>query len=194
MSKACELKKGSIIGIKNLPYEVESLSVTTPSARGAASIYHFRFRNLVDATKQDVSCHGDDQFDEIDLETRAVQYLYQQDGVYTFMDVESFEQFELNASQVEQQIPYLVEDMEGIDAMLTDGRVIAIKLPPKVVLKVTQTDPVLKGASVTSRGKTAIVQTGLKVMVPEYLTEGEDIVVDTATGEYVQRANAVNRS
>lgn len=194
MPKACELKKGMIVGIRKLPYELETLSVTTPSARGAASIYHFRFRNLVDATKQDVSCHGDELFADIDLDSRPVQYLYQKDDVYSFMDTETYEQFDLLRNQIEQQLPFLVEDMEGLSALLTDGKVIAIKLPQKVKLTILHTDPVLKGASVTARGKTAECQTGLKLNVPEYLEEGEEILIDSATGEYLQRANAINRS
>lgn len=194
MIKACELKKGAIVGIRDQPYEVESLSVTTPSARGAASIYRFRFRNLVDGGKQDVSCHGDEPFAEIDLESRPVQYLYCQDDRYTFMDTDSYEQFELAKDQIEAQLPYLVEEMEDIYALLVDGNVVAIKLPQKVKLTIETTDPVMKGASVTARGKTAVCQTGLRLNVPEYLEQGEEILVDTATGEYLQRANAVNRS
>lgn len=193
MIKACELKKGTIIGIRNMPYEVESLTVTTPSARGAASIYHFRFRNLIDGGKQDASCKGDEPFDEIDLESRMVQYLYHQGDVYSFMDSESYEQFDLREAQVKNQIPYLVDDMEGIRALLVDGNIVAIKMPQKVVLTVVETDPVMKGATITSRGKPATTQTGHKLMVPEYLEQGEEIVVDTESGEYVQRANAVNR-
>jgi len=67
MLKACDLKKGSLVGLRGLPHVLESLSVTTPSARGAASIYHFRFRNLVTKAKQDVSCKGEEPFDDIDF-------------------------------------------------------------------------------------------------------------------------------
>ena len=76
MTKACDLKKGSLVGIRGLPHVLENLSITTPSARGAASIYHFRFRNLITKAKQDISCKGEEPFDDIDFERRPVQYLY----------------------------------------------------------------------------------------------------------------------
>lgn len=188
MQKAHDLKKGSLIGIRGLPYVVESVSVTTPSARGAASMYHFRFRNLVTKQKQDLSCKGEETFDEIDFERRAVQYLYKAGDLHTFMDVEDYSQFTLNEEQIEDEIGYLVEDMEGIFALLSQGKVLAIQVPPKVTLTIESCDPVMKGASVTARSKAAVCQTGLKVQVPEYLEAGEAIIVETATGAYISRA------
>jgi elongation factor P len=187
MQKACDLKKGSLVGIRGLPHVLENLSVSTPSARGAASIYHFRFRNLVTKAKQDVSCKGDEPFDDIDFERRAVQYSYKEGDLYTFMDTEDFSQFQLPQDAIEDQLNYLVEDME-VAALISDGKVLTIEVPQKVVLKIASCDPVMKGASVTARTKPATCQTGLVVQVPEYLEAGESIVVDTATGTYLSRA------
>jgi len=188
MTKACDLKKGSLVGIRGLPHVLENLSITTPSARGAASIYHFRFRNLITKAKQDVSCKGEEPFDDIDFERRPVQYLYREDDLYTFMDTEDFSQFTLPASAIEEQLDYLVEDMEGIAALISDGKILTIEVPHKVVLTIESCDPVMKGASVTARTKPAKCQTGLVVQVPEYLEAGEAIIVDTTTGTYLSRA------
>jgi elongation factor P len=190
MLKACDLKKGSLVGLRGLPHVLESLSVTTPSARGAASIYHFRFRNLVTKAKQDVSCKGEEPFDDIDFERRPVQYLYREADLHTFMDTEDFSQFTLPATAIEEQLDYLVEDMEGLFALISDGKVLTIEVPQKVVLTIASCDPVMKGASVTARSKPAKCQTGLVVQVPEYLEAGEAIIVDTATGTYLSRAAA----
>lgn len=190
MTKACDLKKGSLVGIHGLPHVVESLNVSTPSARGAASIYHFRFRNLVTKTKQDVSCKGDEPFADIDFERRPVQYLYKETDLYTFMDTEDFSQFSLPQDVLEEQLLYLTEDMEGLFALFSDGKVLTVEMPQKVVLKIASCDPVMKGATATARNKPATCQTGLVVQVPEYLEAGEAIIVDTATGTYVTRANA----
>jgi len=190
MTKACDLKKGSLVGIHGLPHVLEDLKVSTPSARGAASIYHFRFRNLVTKAKQDVSCKGDEPFADIDFERRPVQYLYKETDLYTFMDTEDFSQFSLPEDALEEQLPYLAEDMEGIFALLSDGKVLTIEMPQKVELTIASCDPVMKGASVTARTKPAKCQTGLVVQVPEYLEAGESIIVDTATGTYLTRANA----
>ena len=190
MLKACDLKKGSLVGLRGLPHVLESLSVTTPSARGAASIYHFRFRNLVTKAKQDVSCKGEEPFDDIDFERRPVQYLYREADLHTFMDTEDFSQFTLPATAIEEQLDYLIEDMEGLFALISDGKVLTIEVPQKVVLTIASCDPVMKGASVTARSKPAKCQTGLVVQVPEYLEAGEAIIVDTATGTYLSRASA----
>ena len=190
MLKACDLKKGSLVGLRGLPHVLESLSVTTPSARGAASIYHFRFRNLVTKAKQDVSCKGEEPFDDIDFERRPVQYLYREADLHTFMDTEDFSQFTLPATAIEEQLDYLVEDMEGLFALISDGKILTIEVPQKVMLTIASCDPVMKGASVTARSKPAKCQTGLVVQVPEYLEAGEAIIVDTATGTYLSRASA----
>ncbi len=190
MAKACDLRKGSLIGINGLPHVVEDLKVSTPSARGAASIYRFRFRNLVNKSKQDVSCKGDEPFADIDFEKRPVQYLYKEVDYYTFMDAEDFSQFSLPKDAIEEQILFLVEDMEGIFALVSDGKVLTIEMPQKVELKIASCDPVMKGASVTARSKPATCETGLIVQVPEYLEAGETILVDTATGTYLSRAGA----
>jgi elongation factor P len=190
MAKACDLRKGSLVGMNGLPHVVEDLKVSTPSARGASSIYRFRFRNLVTKAKQDVSCKGDEPFNDIDFEKRAVQFLYKEVDLYTFMDAEDFSQFSLPQEVIEDQIQYLVEDMEGIFALVSDGKVLTIEMPQKVDLKIATCDPVMKGASVTARSKSATCQTGLVIQVPEYLEAGEIVTVDTATGAYLSRATA----
>lgn len=189
MIKACDLKRGGLIGVNGMPHVVEDLKVSTPSARGAASIYRFRFRNLVSKAKQDVSCKGDDSFDEIDFERRPVQFLYREVDMYTFMDTEDFSQFSLPRDAIEEQARYLVEDMEGIFALLSDGKILTVEMPPKVELEVVECEPVMKGATAASRSKPAKCRTGLTVHVPEYLATGEMIVVDTSTGEFISRAN-----
>ena len=190
MVKACDLKKGSLVGIHELPHVLEDLTVSTPSARGASSIYHFRFRNLVTKAKQDVSCKGDEPFASIDFERRPIQYLYKEADLYTFMDTEDFSQFSLPQDSIAEQLLYIVEDMEGLFALMSDGKVLTIEVPQKVAVKIVACDPVMKGASVTARSKPAKCQTGLVVQVPEYLEIGEAIIVDTATGTYISRANA----
>jgi elongation factor P len=188
MVKACDLKRNDLVAINGKPHIVEDLKISTPSARGAATIYRFRFRNLVTKTKVDQSCKGEDPFDSISFEKRAAQFLFVSQDRYTFMDAEDFSQFELDRSEIEDQLEFLVENMEGIIALVADGKIVAIDLPANVVLKVVECDPVLKGASATARTKPAKLETGLVVQVPEYLTPGEVIRVDTRTRKFLQRA------
>jgi elongation factor P len=188
MGKAADLKRDDLVGIRGAPHIVEDLKVSTPSARGAATLYRFRFRNLVTKAKVDLTCKGDDPFDGIAFEKRPVQFLFAQQDVYTFMDEEDFSQFTLLRAEIEEQAEFLVENTEGLQALVADGRILALELPASVTLEIAACDPVLKGATATGRFKPATLQTGLVVQVPEYLTPGEKIRVDTRTRKFVQRA------
>jgi len=188
MVKAADVKRNDLIGINNAPHIVEDLKVTSPSARGASTLYRFRFRNLITKNKVDMTCKGDDPLESISFEKRAVQYLFSKQDEYTFMDAEDFSQFTLNKDEIAEQIDFLVEDQEGIMALIADGRILTIEMPSSVSLKIVECDPVLKGGSATARTKPAKLQTGLIVQVPEYLTPDEVIRVDTRTSKYLQRA------
>lgn len=189
MTKACDLSRNNIVSINGAPYVVETLRVTTPSARGAATLFKFRFRNLLTKAKLDQTCKGDDKFDDLDFDRRAVQFLYKErDDVYTFMDTEDFSQFSLSADDLGEQALYLVEELEGIKALVVNGTPAAIELPVTVVLTVASCEPTMKGQTATARSKPACTETGLVVQVPEYVTDGETIRVDTRTGEFLGRA------
>lgn len=188
MLRACDLKRGGFVEINGVPHQLDSLQVTNPSARGAATLYHFRFRNLVTKQKLDQTVKGDDLYKEADFEVRPTQFLYENQGIYTFMDQESYDQFDLNKADVEALLPYLLPEMEDLKALVSDGKVLTVEPPQKVTLTVTECEPVLKGASATGRGKPATCETGLTVVVPEYITIGERIIVETATGDFVSRA------
>ncbi len=188
MPKASELKRNALVAIDGAPYLVEELRVSTPSARGASSLYRFRFRHLVAKTKLDMTCKGDDKFGDLDFERRPVQFLFASQDQYTFMDAEDFSQFTLNQDDLGDQSEFLVENMEDIEALVVDGRPVAIELPVSVALRVTACEPSVRGQSVTARTKPATLETGLVVQVPEYLTPGETIRVDTRTRAFLGRA------
>ena len=188
MIKACELTRNGIVSINGAPYIVEELKISTPSARGAASIFRFRLRNLITKAKLDQACHGDDKFEELDFEKRQVQFLYKEQGnAYAFMDTADYSQFSLTADELGEQVNYLLEDMDDIRALVVNGTPVAIELPPNVVLEIADCEPTMKGQTVTSRAKTATLSTGLSVLVPEYITVGERVKVDTRTGEFLGR-------
>ena len=104
------------------------------------------------------------------------------------MDIEDYSQFELKEHEIEDAIPYLVEDMEGIIVLLSDGKVLGIQMPDTVELQIVETDPSIKGASATARSKPATLSTGLIVQVPEYISPDDVIKVDTRTNQFVARA------
>jgi len=187
MPKAHELSRNSVVAINNQPHIVEELSVSTPSARGAATIYRLRFRNIVTKAKLDVSCKGDEAFGDVSVETRSAQFLFVEQGQLVFMDTEDFSQFGFMRDEIAAQADYLIPDLE-VKAVFCDGKALTIELPASVALKVVETAPVMKGASVTSRSKPAKLETGVSVNVPLFINIGDKIKVDTRTGEYLGRA------
>ncbi len=188
MPKACDLKRGDIVAIETVPYAVEDLKISTPSARGASSLYHFRLRNLSTKTKLDKSCKGDEMFNPCNFERRPIQFSYAQGDEVTFMDLKDFNEITFRIDEIKDEMNYITEDLEGICALISDGRTLGIELPPVAVLKVVACDPSIRGASATARSKPATLSTGLQVQVPEYLSCDEVIRVDTRTGAFLGRA------
>ncbi len=188
MINASDLKKGDVAKVDGAPHIVENVSVQKPSARGSSSLYKLRFRNLVTKRKVDLVFRGDDLLEEADFERRPVQFLFGDEAGMTFMDLQDYSQFALSREDLEEEWLYITEGLEGIIAMISDGRAVGVQLPIAVAMTIVETTPAVKGGSATSRTKPAKLTTGLVIQVPEYLTSGEVVRVDTRTGEYVGKA------
>jgi elongation factor P len=188
MFRASDLKKGEVVKIGGDPHIVETVNVQTPSARGAVTLYKIRFRNLKTKRKVDQSLHGDDMLPEADFERRPVQHLFGDASSITFMDLQDYSQFTLVKDEIEDEWSYLTEGVEGLMAISSEGRVLGLEIPTFINLEIVETRPSVRGGSVTARTKPATLSTGLVVQVPEYMTTGEVIRVDTRTGEYASKA------
>jgi elongation factor P len=188
LPKACDLKRGDIVEIDEAPYAVRRVESKSPSSRGAATLYKIRFKNLKTGQKLDQSLKGDNFLKDSDCTRVHVQYSYQDGDILTFMNLEDYSQYGLNREDLEAQLGYLVEGMEGILALLVDGEILAIELPKSVSLTIADTTPGVKGATATGRTKLATLVTGLEIQVPEYLESGELVMVNTATGSFISRA------
>ena len=188
MIKACDLAKNSVVSINGDPHVVEQIRVQTPSARGAATLYKVRFRNVRTRSKLDQTYKGDDALQDTEFDTRTVSFSYREGDHFVFMDLDDYSQIELNADELEDAIPFLTEGLEGIKALVQGEKVLCIQLPDSVELEITETAPSMRGASVTARTKAATLETGLVVQVPEYIEQGEHIRVDTRTSAFIQRA------
>lgn len=186
--KASDLTKQTVVRHQGQPHLIEHIQVQAPSARGSATLYKVRIRNAQTQQKVDLTLKGDDQIETADLEKQEVQFLYENQGRYAFMSLEDYSQFELNREEIDSSVPYLVDEMEGITALISDERVIGIQLPDVVEMEIVECDPSMKGASATARTKPAVLTTGLTVQVPEYLAQGERIRVDTRTDAFISRA------
>ncbi|MBN2578076.1 MAG: elongation factor P-like protein YeiP [Pirellulales bacterium] len=185
---AKDLKRGHIVNYNGAPCMIETINVQSPSARGASTLYKYRARNLISKQKVDITLKGTDSLNEADFTRRPVKFMYADPGDVYFLDQEDFNQYSLPKADLEEELKFLTEELEGVQALIYNDQCVGIQLPLTVVLKVTQCDPGIKGASATARTKPATLETGLIVQVPEYLEQGETVKVDTRTGNYLSRA------
>ncbi|MCK5889853.1 MAG: elongation factor P-like protein YeiP [Methylococcales bacterium] len=188
MPKASDLKQGTAIEINGEPYAVKKIEVRNPTSRGASTLYKIRFAHMKTKQKRDESYKGDDFLKDADCSKVMVQYSYQDGDSYTFMNLESYEQYTLNTEDIEDQKDYLTEGLEGIILLLLDDTPLGVELPTTVSLEIIETPPAMKGASATNRTKPAKLTTGLEVQVPEYIEQGEIIKVNSSTGKFMSRA------
>lgn len=121
------------------------------------------------------------------VESRQMEYLYENDGMYTFMDNENYEQVELSSDQLGDALKFLKENMT-ISIQFYQGAVMGVELPYSVELKVIETEPGIKGDTASGGTKPAKLETGHVVRVPFFINEGDILRVDTRTGDYIERA------
>ena len=121
------------------------------------------------------------------IDTKPVQYLYSQDDMAIFMDLETYEQYEVPTALIEEELKYLLENME-VKIQFYGEEVIGLTLPTTVILRVAETQPSIKGATVTGSGKPATMETGLVVNVPDFVEADELLEINTAEGTYLKRA------
>ena len=188
MPKACDLKRGRVVEIGGAPHAIKQVEAKSPSSRGAATLYKVRFANLLTGQKLDESYKGDDLLREADCQRVGVQFSYQDGDAYYFMNSEDYTQYGLNREDLEGQLEYITDGLEGIVALVSDGNILAIELPQSVNMAIVETAPGIKGATATGRTKPAKLASGLEVQVPEYLEPGEVIKVNTVTGKFMSRA------
>jgi elongation factor P len=186
---AKDFKRRMVVEIDGAPHMIEQIQVQTPSARGAATLYKIKARNLKTKNRVEKSYRGTDALAESSFERRPVQYLYRDGDEFHFMDSEDFSQFSFNADDLRDIAPFMTENMEGVEAMVVDDEVIAIELPDTVELPIVETAPGVRGNSATGRTKPATLSTGHVVQIPEHLDPGEVVRVDTRTGDYLGRVS-----
>jgi len=183
--KAIQLRKGNIIEFNNDLYELTDFMHVTPG-KGPA-FFQTKMKSLTTGSNAEKRFRPDESVMKADLTTSKMEFLYNDGDDYYFMDIETFEQFPLNADFLGNDIYYLLPNIH-VSVSSYQGRAIRIELPLSVDLKVTQTDPNLKTATVSSSYKPATLETGLKVQIPPFIEEGEVIRIDTRDGKYLERA------
>lgn len=186
MIKAGQIEKGMFLLHKGDPYNVAEREFVNPG-KGSAFV-RLKLKNLRSGQVLKETMKSQDNVEDIEVLDRDCQYLYNDGSDYHFMDNETYDQFTVGVEGMEDRGLYMQEG-ETYKVIIWDGNPIDIKLPYKVVYKVTEAPEAVKGDTVTGATKMVTVETGLKVKVPIFIKEGERVLVNTETGEYVERVN-----
>ncbi|MFC2075219.1 elongation factor P [Bdellovibrionota bacterium] len=183
--QATKLRVGTLVIFQGQPHRVMYVQHVTPG-KGQATV-QTKLRNLITGNQRDQRFRSTEQIERATLENKSMQYLYSEGTQYHFMDTETYEQVVLDKETISDQIGFLKENMK-IQIQFFDDRPVSMELPSVVELKVVETEPEIKGATATASLKPAILETGLKVKVPQFIRQGDVIRVSTEKREYIERA------
>ncbi len=184
MYSTSDLRKGLKIEIDGEPYLITDFEFSKPG-KGQA-LYRCKMRNMITGNQFVKTYRSSDKFDKPALEERNMQYLYNQEDEYHFMDTENFEQLFVTRDQLGDNVNFMVDNME-VTVLFFQDRPIDVSLPNFVNLLVTQADPWVKGDTSGSDTKPITVETGYVLQVPPFVDQDDKIQIDTRTGAYVTR-------
>ena len=189
MPKASEIKKNNTVVFDGKTCIVRDIERSVPQGRAGGSIYRMRMYDVVTGAKYDETFKDSDTLDMADLIRRPAMFSYIDGEEYVFMDKEDYTPYHLNKESIENEALFINEETDGIQVVIVSEVPVALDLPMSVELEVVEPDPSIKGASATSRTKPATLSTGLVVQVPEYISTGEWIKVNTEERKFQSRAD-----
>ncbi|MFS1702671.1 elongation factor P-like protein YeiP [Aestuariibacter sp. GS-14] len=188
MPKASEIKKNNTIVFNDKTCIVRDIERSVPQGRAGGSLYRMRMYDVVTGAKFDETFKDSDMLDYADLIRRPAMFSYMDGDEYVFLDKEDYTPYHLNKESIADEALFITEATDGIQVLIVKEVPVALDLPMSVELEVVETDPSIKGASATSRTKPAKLSTGLVVQVPEYISTGEMIKVNTEERKFQSRA------
>jgi elongation factor P len=186
MIKAGQIGKGDCLLWKDEPYIVTEREFVNPG-KGAAFV-RVKLKNLRSGRVLQETIKTNDSVPEADVYDRDAQYLYADDSAYHFMDAENYDQFTVAREGLEEKINYMKEG-DTYRVVMWESTPIDVSVPLKMVLQVTEAAEAVRGDTVTGTTKPVKTETGLEVKVPIFIKEGDKILVNTESGEYVERVN-----
>ena len=184
MITAGEFRKGVTIELDNSVWNIVDFQHVKPG-KGAAFV-RTRIKNVITGAVLERTFNPTDKMPRAIVETKEMQYLYNDGDLYYFMDLETYEQLPLNHSQVEDAIPFVKENT-NVTVRFFKGSAFSVEAPNFVTLEVTDTEPGFKGDTASNTYKPATVETGYTLQVPLFINTGDLIRIDTRTGEYMER-------
>ena len=185
MIKASELRKGKLIAHEGELYTVHESRHVAKGNKG--SYMQTKLRGVKSGTMIDMRFNVNDRIETPFLDTKPYEYLYRDGADYVLMDQETYDQIHISEDVMGEAHLYL-RGNETVMCSSVEGEIVNAELPTVVELTVTDTTPVVKGATATNQSKDATLETGLRVKVPPFIDQGELLRIDTRTGEYIERA------
>lgn len=180
-----EIRPGNIIEHNDGLWIAVKTSHVKPGKGGAFA--QVELKNLRNGSKLNERFRSADKVERVRLEQKDQQFLYESDGMLVFMDSETFEQIELPSDILGERRPFLQDGMTVVIDYY-EAEALSCQLPEKVTCQIEETEPVVKGQTAANSFKPAMLDNGVRVMVPPFVGSGESIIVNTETGEYVERA------
>ena len=185
MISTADFKNGLTIEVDNAIWRIVEFQHVKPGKGGA--FVRSKLKNLRTGAVQEKTFRAGAKMERADIQTRSMQYLYEDGDNRVFMDTDNFEQIEVPEEQIKDQLPYLQENM-NVDLVQFGSEVLGIEVPNTVVLEVTATEPGIKGNTASGGSKPATMNTGLVVQVPFFVNEGDKLSINTTDGTYISRA------
>jgi elongation factor P len=183
--KATQLRKGMIIEYNNDLYQLTEVFHNTPG-KGQASV-QTKMKSIRNGTNAEYRFRSGETAVKANFESKEMEYIYVDGNDYYFMDTETYEQISLRVDLLGDATQYLLPNIR-VTVNFYENKPVNVELPQSVELKVTETEPAMKTATVTSSYKPAVLETGLKTQVPPFISEGETVRIDTSDGKYLERA------
>ncbi|MCY3983659.1 MAG: elongation factor P [Roseovarius sp.] len=180
-----EIRPGNVLEHNDGLWSAVKVEHVKPGKGGAFA--QVELRNLRNGSKLNERFRSADKVERVRLEQKDQQFLYESDGMLVFMDTETYEQIELSADLLGDRRPFLQDGMT-ITIEFHESEALNARLPQKVICLVAETEPVVKGQTAANSFKPAVLDNGVKVMVPPFVDQGENIAVNTETMEYSERA------
>ncbi|GAB4073484.1 elongation factor P [Barrientosiimonas marina] len=181
-----DFKTGLTIELDGEAWQVVDFQHVKPG-KGAAFV-RSKLKNVRTGNIQEKTFRAGEKVNQAHVESRKMQYLYASGDTHAFMDTDTFEQVDLQTSQIEHELNFMKENME-VSIIMYQGDVIGVQLPKNVALTVSETEPGLKGDTASGGSKPATLETGYVIQVPLFINQGETLLVNTSEGKYVSRAN-----
>ena len=183
--KATDIRKGYVLKFKDRMVRVISATHHTPG--NLRAMMQVEMKDINSNANINHRFRSDDTIEKLNLDVITMEFLYKEGDSYVFMNSESYEQSFLPQELVGEGAGYLLPNSK-VTVSFIEGKPVSVELPPRVTLKVTATEPGIRNATATNVLKPATLETGITVGVPAFINEGESVIVNTETGEYMSRA------